>query len=110
MKISQKDSYIFIDSTENSFLEFFEAYISKNINYKESHVVIQLSENLNTTLEDLSLFLSVATNHKSHGTSFVVICKEIDIDEVPDEINVVPTLLEAEDVLEMEAIERDLGF
>ena len=42
--------------------------------------------------------------------SFVVICNGIDIDDVPDEINVVPTLQEAEDVLEMEAIERDLGF
>ena len=31
-------------------------------------------------------------------------------DKIPDELNVVPTLIEAEDLLEMEAIERDLGF
>mgnify|MGYP003683054969 CR=1 FL=1 len=110
MKISQKDSYTFISSTENSFVEFFDAFTSKIKDFKENHIVLQLSENLNTTLKDLSLFLDIATNHKSNGTSFVVICKEIDIDDVPEEINVVPTLLEAEDLLEMEEIERDLGF
>ena len=33
-----------------------------------------------------------------------------DLDEMPDEIVVVPTLQEAFDVIEMEDIERDLGF
>ena len=34
----------------------------------------------------------------------------IDIDDFPDYFNIVPTLQEAEDVIEMEAIERELGF
>ena len=71
---------------------------------------MQLSENLNTTITNLLLFLKVADEHRNNGMSFVIICNGIDIDEIPDEINVVPTIIEAEDVLEMEAIERDLGF
>jgi len=40
----------------------------------------------------------------------VVICKTIDIDAVPDELAVTPTLTEAEDIIEMDIIERELGF
>ena len=110
MKTSQKDTYTLISSTENSFSEFIKAFKSEKLEEVTNHKIVQLSENLNTTLNDLSIFLDIATNHKSNGMSFVVICKDIDIDAIPDEINIVPTLLEAEDVLEMEEIERDLGF
>lgn len=110
MKISQKDTYTFISSTEKSFSEFFTMFKVENLNREENHTIVELSENLNTTLNDLSLFLDIAANYRSNGMSFVIICKGIDIDDIPDEINVVPTLHEAEDVLEMEEIERDLGF
>jgi hypothetical protein len=39
-----------------------------------------------------------------------VVNSALDPDIIPDEIMVVPTLLEAQDVIEMEEIERDLGF
>ena len=110
MDISIAKEYTLITSTEATFSDFFTAYNSANLDSDISHKVVQLSENLNTTLQDLSLFLDIANNHRSNGISFVVICSGIDIDEIPDEINIVPTLTEAEDVLEMEAIERDLGF
>lgn len=110
MNISNVKDYTLITATENNFSDFLKAFNAEKLDESNSHKVVQLSENLNTTLQDLSLFLDIATNHKSNGISFVVICNNVDIDEVPDEINVVPTLIEAEDVLEMEAIERDLGF
>jgi len=34
----------------------------------------------------------------------------VDLDEMPDEIVVVPTTQEAYDIIAMEDIERDLGF
>jgi hypothetical protein len=110
MEISNPKNYTCIISTESSFDEFHTAFTSQNLHQVSKHKIVQLSENLNTTIANLSLFLNVANEHKSNGISFVVVCNEIDIDEVPDEINVVPTIIEAEDLLEMEAIERDLGF
>ena len=35
---------------------------------------------------------------------------KVDIDDVPDYLNVVPSVLEAFDMIEMDEIERDLGF
>jgi hypothetical protein len=40
----------------------------------------------------------------------VIVTDRVDFDEMPDEIVVVPTLQEAYDIIEMEEIERDLGF
>ena len=40
----------------------------------------------------------------------MLIANSENIDEIPEELNMVPTLIEAQDILEMEAIERDLGF
>ena len=110
MEISSPKEYTHIISTENSFEEFHIAFTSKSLHKASNHKIVQLSENLNTTIINLSLFLNVANEHRNSGISFVIVCNGIDIDEIPDEINVVPTIIEAEDILEMEAIERDLGF
>ena len=42
--------------------------------------------------------------------SFVIVFDGLNFDDVPDEIIIVPTLEEAKDVIEMENIEKDLGF
>ena len=110
MEISNPKEYTLIIADENSFNEFHTAFTKQNLDHVTNHKIVQLSDNLNTTLNDLSLFLNIAENHRENGISFVIICNGIDVDEIPDEINVAPTLHEAEDVLEMEAIERDLGF
>jgi hypothetical protein len=75
-----------------------------------NHLVLEVSENLNIDDSKISLLLNIASSFKENGMSFVVIKSGIDIDDFPETLNIVPTLQEAEDILEMEAIERDLGF
>ena len=40
----------------------------------------------------------------------MIVAENIDFNDVPASLLVVPTLLEAHDMIEMEEIERDLGF
>jgi hypothetical protein len=110
MEISNPKDYTLIISTENSFEEFYTAFTTQGLHEVSTHKIVQLSEKFNTTITNLSLFLNIANEHRDNSMSFVVICNGIDIDQIPDEISVVPTIIEAEDVLEMDAIERDLGF
>jgi len=56
------------------------------------------------------LLLNLELLLKAKGKSFVIIQKRINIDDFPEILNITPTLQEAKDILEMEAIERDLGF
>lgn len=58
----------------------------------------------------LKLIVQLAQQFKENGTSFVVVSSELAADELPEEVNLVPTLVEAADIIEMENIERELGF
>ena len=78
--------------------------------YKNDHLIINLSSLDAIGLEDIIEFLRLSNNHRRDKKSFVVVSDKADLDEMPDEIVVVPTLQEAYDIIEMEDIERDLGF
>lgn len=58
--------------------------------------------------KNISFFLETTKIQKINNKSFVVVKNGIDIDKIPELLNITPTLVEAEDILEMEAIERDL--
>ncbi len=78
--------------------------------YKNYHLIIRLSSLDKVVLEDVIEFLRLSNNHRSQKKSFVVVSDSADLEQMPDEIIVVPTLQEAYDIIEMEDIERDLGF
>jgi hypothetical protein len=110
MLIEKKENYTLITSDENSFSAFYTSFLEKEITLEKENTVLQISNEINATNEDFLLFLSNAEQKKENGTSFVIINSNINIDDFPDNFNIVPTLIEAEDILEMEAIERELGF
>ena len=78
--------------------------------YKNHHLVVRLSSLDKILLEDVIEFLRLSNNHRSSKKSFVVVSDKADLEDMPEEIIVVPTLQEAFDVIEMEDIERELGF
>ena len=79
-------------------------------NFQDQNLIIDLLPYTHLTIEQLLLFIDISNNHRISKHSFVVVNSALDPDIIPDEIMVVPTLLEAQDVIEMEEIERDLGF
>ena len=54
--------------------------------------------------------MKVTENKQEKNTSVVIINADLNLDDFPEHINIAPTMQEAEDILEMEAIERELGF
>ena len=90
------------------FTAFYTSFIKAEKELKNVHIIVRVPEN--STKENLLLFLDISTIKKENNTSFVIVNKTINIDEFPESFNIVPTLQEAEDVIEMEAIERELGF
>lgn len=78
--------------------------------YKNDNIIVNLSSINNITLLDIIEFLRLSNTHRKSKHSFVLVNNTFDLDESPDEIVVVPTLQEAYDIIEMEEMERDLGF
>ncbi len=71
------------------------------------NIIIDLSE-LKITLKEILPFQKIANTNRENGTSFVIINTSVDIDTLPEEINVVPTLQEAIDVIDMDEMMREL--
>ena len=104
MEVSEKDHYTLVKLQESSFDEFEKRFTEINSN----HIIVTLSEDLNMSKKNISFFLETAKIQKINNKSFIVVKNGIDIDNIPELLNITPTLGEAEDILEMEAIERDL--
>ncbi|MFT7900384.1 hypothetical protein VBY74_10395 [Tenacibaculum ascidiaceicola] len=110
MNITDKTDYTLVTSDEKTFSDFFESFENEYINLTGKNLIIVISEDFNASNKNILLFLKYAEEHQNNGMSFVVVSKDVTIDDFPETFNIVPTLVEAEDVIEMENIQRDLGF
>ena len=77
-------------------------------NYKNQNLIFDGSENQNLTLTSLKLFEEISKMHKKSKKSLVVTAQNIDFNKVSSKFNVVPTIQEAYDIIEMEEMIRDL--
>jgi len=108
MKKESKEKYILL--SENKSVKEFILNAKMDIQkYTSDNVVVDLSM-LSVTNEDLAEVLSLSNTHKQNGMSFVVLISDFSIEEVDEGLTIAPTLLEAEDVITMENLERELGF
>ena len=78
--------------------------------FKNENIIINLTSLKQLRAIDVIEFLQISNNHRQANHSFVLVSNKINLDDIPDELVIVPTLQEAYDVVEMEEIERDLGF
>ncbi len=93
-----------------NILKFNTDFNEKYINFKNDNLILDFSNNINFDLKKILLFSQKSKEHKKNKKSFVIVCNGIDFDELDNEMITVPTLKEAEDIIEIEEIERDLGI
>ncbi|MET2984209.1 ribonuclease Z [Aureibaculum conchae] len=110
MSIEKTDLATVFRNEKLSFDDFFSDFSKKYINFKNENIILDFSMTKGVDIENILLFLPIVEQHRNNGMSFVIILNEIEADNFPDEIIAVPTLVEARDIVEMENIERDLGF
>lgn len=111
MKIDNHPDYVVLEDEKNdisSFASFIESQIPSK--YKGQNVVLNLLKYDSLELLELLMFLKVSNLHRKTKQSFVIVNDAFSMDEIPYEMIVVPTVKEAGDIIEMEEIERDLGF
>lgn len=109
--IIDSDGIVVIITHENepiaSFVKEMNASYSK---FKNENVIVNLSSFKEFSLEEMLHFLVISNKLRSRNHSFVIVTDTFNFDFTPDELIIVPTMQEAHDIIEMEEIERDLGF
>ena len=99
-----------ITQEKESIIEFVKKLEVLYERFRHNNVIVNLTTINKVTLQDIVEFLQISNTHRKAKHSFVIVTNKINVDQTPDEIVVVPTMQEAYDVIEMEDIERDLGF
>lgn len=111
MTIERQDNNITLITRKNATVEEMvdrmeEAYMT----FKNDNVIVNLTSFSKLELGEILKFLLLSNKHRKARHSFVLVNDSIDLEQTPDELVFVPTLQEAYDIIEMEDMERDLGF
>ena len=111
MKINVTPKYTVLEDERDDVVAFAK-YLERIVPEKfETHnLVVDLLKYDSLELPDLLTYMKLSNYVRSTKHSFVIVNNAIDVDDIPFELILVPTLQEAADIVEMEEIERDLGF
>lgn len=108
MKVKEKNNVVVFKKISEDLAAFVKKIVDQPNVFKDKNIIIDLEE-IALRPSEIIPFESLAVLQKKQKKSFVIVA-DIDFDEVSEEIIVVPTLQEGFDIIEMEEIERDLGF
>ncbi len=110
MIIDQDGTISIITQEKSTIIELVNKIQALYPKIKNNNIIITLSSLKALEVQDIVEFLELSDTHRATKHSFVIVSNNIDLDVVPDNIIVVPTIQEAYDIIEMEEMERDLGF
>lgn len=110
MKSKITDKYTLLQDDQDGVCDFANFLTRIHDKFMDVNLIVDLLKYDKMSLQDLLCFLTLSNTHRANKKSLVVINTAIPAGDIPDEIIVVPTLQEAQDIIEMEEIERDLGF
>lgn len=110
MILDQNGNTSIVTQEKATIIELIKKLQALYPKFKNNNIIVSLTTLDSLSKDEIVEFLQISNTHRAAKHSFVVVSSKIDLDVVPDEIIVVPTLQEAYDLIEMEDMERDLGF
>ena len=110
MKVDVKGHTTVIKDTQGDSVAFLEKVTNQHESYKHQNLILDVTHDKSTTIVSIKAFSELSKLHKKGKKSLVIVAENIDFNAVPKALVVVPSVLEAHDIIEMEEIERDLGF
>ena len=110
MKVEQKENFTLIKDTQGDLVSFLMKLTHEFKTFENHNLIIDLTAHKNLTNAALNTFLPLSNNHKKAKKSFVIVVKDFDFNIISSKLVVVPSKIEAIDIIELDEIERDLGF
>ncbi|WP_136667972.1 ribonuclease Z [Flavobacterium sp. H122] len=110
MKVDQKGHTTIIKDTEGNSDLFLNKVTEQYNTFKNSNLILDITHDKSVNIDAIKAFTDLSKKHTKAKKSLIIVADGIDFNDVPHSLHVVPTVLEAHDMIEMEEIERDLGF
>jgi hypothetical protein len=109
MKVDQKGTQLQSKILKEISLLFLMKVTHQYKTFEKQNIIIDLLYHKDLTIDDKLLLRNYLSSIKGQKI-FIIVISDLDYNAVPDTLTVVPSILEAHDIIEMEEIERDLGF
>jgi hypothetical protein len=110
MKVLVKGHTTVLKDTQGDFQLFLDNITNQHESYKHQNLILDVTHDKSTTIQSIKAFTELSKMHCKGKKSFVIVAENIDFNAVPKSLVVVPSVLEAQDIIAMDEIERDLGF
>lgn len=110
MKVEQKGHTVCIKDTQGDLMSFLMKVTHEYKSFEKHNIIIDIRLHKNLSLKEFNSFIPLSKIHKKSKKSFVIVSSEPDHNAVSDKLALVRSIQEAHDIIEMEEIERDLGF
>ncbi|MEN8765182.1 MAG: ribonuclease Z [Wenyingzhuangia sp.] len=108
MKIKLSEKFTLF-TAEIDFNTFFEKSSKALENHNNQNIVLDITS-IEVTKKDINLFVEFAKKQIDQKKSFAIVLSAFDADDFSEILNVVPSLTEAIDIIDMDEMSRDLGF
>lgn len=110
MILDQDGNISTITQEKTTILELVKEIESIYPKLENNNIIVSLLTLHLLNTQDILEFLELSNSHRAKKHSFVIVSDKVDLESVPEEIVIVPTMQEAYDIIEMEEMERDLEF
>ncbi|MGK4567877.1 ribonuclease Z [Flavobacterium sp. 3HN19-14] len=110
MKVETKGHTTTIKDTQGDLTAFLMKLTHEHKTFEKHNLIIDITHCKDASVKEVNAFLPLCKAHKKNKKSFVIVVEDFDFNKASDKLDIVPTKLEAHDIIEMEEIERDLGF
>lgn len=109
MKVETKGNICHITDNQEDLNHFLMKLTHEYKSFESNHIIIDITSHGKISVKDANSFLALSKIHKKAKKSFVIVT-DTDFNKASAKLALVPTIQEAHDVIELEEIERDLGF
>ena len=110
MKVLVKGHTTVLKDTQGDFQLFLDNITNQHESYKNQNLILDVTHDKSISIQSIKAFTELFKMHCKGKKSFVIVAENIDFNAVPKSLVVVPSVLEAHDIIDMDEIERDLGF
>jgi hypothetical protein len=110
MKVDQKGHTVTIKDTQGDLVSFRLKLTHEYKTFQKHNIIVDIRMYQSLSPKEIDTFLPLSKTHRKSKKSFVIVTSEPDFNAVSHKLAVVRSPQEASDIIEMEEIERDLGF
>lgn len=110
MNVIVKGPTTVLKDTQGDCQLFLDKVISQHDSFKNQNLILDVTLANSTSIQSIKAFSELSKLHCKGKKSFVIVAENIDFNALPKSLVVVPSVLEAHDIIDLDEIERDLGF